>query len=97
LSQCIQSSVLRLQQLCEESGNNLPSLHDTFTRESERFRDVTSVTEVVDLIVAACSELIALVQPPSITVLKAACGHIQSTALRVPVETNIVELLWESG
>ncbi|KAF8891932.1 O-methyltransferase-domain-containing protein [Gymnopilus junonius] len=97
LSQSISEAVSVLQKCCTDEGLSHPNPDQNFSEESDSFRSNIEASKAADKIVAASSQLIALLQAPSLSLLRAACGHITSAALRVCLELSVVEILGDAG
>ncbi|KAJ7277953.1 S-adenosyl-L-methionine-dependent methyltransferase [Mycena rebaudengoi] len=97
LLKLISTSVTALDVICSEDGVPFPNLDDQFAPQSERFRENPAAAEATTLIAAAALQMVASVLPPSLSAFHAITGHFKSAALRICLETNVVETLREVG
>ncbi|KAF8896767.1 S-adenosyl-L-methionine-dependent methyltransferase [Gymnopilus junonius] len=86
-----------MDSFCVKHGVKLPSLNDPFTQESEGPRMHPEVSQAVSHIVSAAAQLIAIVRPAPVTLMTTAIQVHVSSALRVAVDSNVVEILREAG
>ncbi|KAJ7656545.1 O-methyltransferase [Mycena rosella] len=73
---------------------NIPDLNDPYHPASEEFRTNQDAVLATNTIVEAAFQLIACVRPPALSIFH---HHIRASALRVCVESNVVEALREAG
>ncbi|KAF8953241.1 O-methyltransferase [Flammula alnicola] len=97
LVKLIADSVAKVDSFCASHNVKLPSLDEPFTLESEGPRMLPEVSEAVSHIVSAAAQLIAIVQPAPVTLMTTAIQVHVSSALRVAVDANVVEILREAG
>ncbi|KII89673.1 hypothetical protein PLICRDRAFT_560195 [Plicaturopsis crispa FD-325 SS-3] len=97
LAKLISDSVSKIDSACQKRGVQLPTLDDPFTPESESPRNDPDISEAASDIIAAAAHLIAIVRPAPITLITTGLQMHISSALRVAVETNTVEILREAG
>ncbi|KAJ3793617.1 S-adenosyl-L-methionine-dependent methyltransferase [Lentinula aff. detonsa] len=97
LVQMIDQAVKDLEDVCMKDGLTVPDLSESFTLESEAFRENPAAFEATNIAVAAALQLVAHLMPPTTSLAHAACGHYKSACLRICAESNIAEILRESG
>uniref|UniRef100_A0A8H7Y8H6 S-adenosyl-L-methionine-dependent methyltransferase n=1 Tax=Psilocybe cubensis TaxID=181762 RepID=A0A8H7Y8H6_PSICU len=97
LAKLISDSVAKVDQLCIEQGVIFPSLDDPFTTESESIKLHPEVAEAANYIISAAAQLIAILRPVPVTLSTSAIHVHVSSALRVVVDSNVVEILREAG
>ncbi|KAF8326437.1 S-adenosyl-L-methionine-dependent methyltransferase, partial [Amanita rubescens] len=93
----VTKSVDALEQACNESNAQLPSLDEPFHPASEAFRVNPVAAEATAVISAATLQLNAIVSPPRNILYQAVGGHWRSAALRMCLEGNVTEILREAG
>ncbi|KAJ7780766.1 O-methyltransferase [Mycena maculata] len=99
LSELISKAAHTLQSLSSNNvnGPTFPELDDLYNPTSEEFRSNPDAALAANVIVEAAFQLIACVRPPTHSIFHHVCGHIKASALRVCIESNIVEALREGG
>ncbi|KAA1468506.1 O-methyltransferase [Dentipellis sp. KUC8613] len=97
LVKLLQSNVDRIEAATKSASLEFPSLQTTFSSQSEAARQLPDVAEASSQIVAAASQLIATVRPPTMTVFSTGLSFHIPSALRVAVETHVAEVLREAG
>ncbi|KAL1742488.1 O-methyltransferase-domain-containing protein [Schizophyllum fasciatum] len=86
-----------LEGACASAGTSIPDLDAPFDPASEAFRKDPAATEAANVVAAAAFHLAATVLPPSSTLLSVAESYLKPVALRVAVESSVVEILREAG
>ncbi|KII89666.1 hypothetical protein PLICRDRAFT_108610 [Plicaturopsis crispa FD-325 SS-3] len=97
LAKLISESVTKIETNCAQRGVQLPTLDDPFSPESEAPRNDPEILDATAKIVAAAAQLIALVRPAPSSLVTASLQMHVSSALRVALQTNTVEILREAG
>ncbi|KAF9471449.1 S-adenosyl-L-methionine-dependent methyltransferase [Pholiota conissans] len=97
LASLITDSISKIELACATKNVKLPSLDEPFSPQSEAPLMNPEISEAASIIIAAASQLIATVRPAPMGLLTTAMQFHLSSALRVAVETNVVEILREAG
>ncbi|PPQ92437.1 hypothetical protein CVT25_008658 [Psilocybe cyanescens] len=97
LAKLISESVAKVDGFCVAQGINFPSLDEPFTIESESIKLHPEVSEAVNYIISAAAQLIAILRPVPVTLSTSAIHVHVSSALRVVVDSNVIEILREAG
>ncbi|KII89667.1 hypothetical protein PLICRDRAFT_559932 [Plicaturopsis crispa FD-325 SS-3] len=97
LIQLMSDSVANIEVNCAQRGVQLPSLDEPFSADSEAPRSDPSIAEAASIAIAAAAQLIAILRPAPVTLLTTSFQMHVSSALRVALETNTIEILREAG
>ncbi|KAF8181637.1 S-adenosyl-L-methionine-dependent methyltransferase [Pholiota molesta] len=97
LAALISDSISAIEQTCTAKNVEIPSLNDPFSPQTEAPLMDPAIAEAASIIIAAASQLIAMVRPAPMSLLTTSMQFHVSSALRVAVDTNVVEILREAG
>lgn len=97
LAALITSSVANLQKACNTYGVHLSSPTEPFRSQDLDPFAYSAITEASSIIVSAAAQLIAIVRPPTNTIVNTALQFHVSSSLRAAVVTNVPEILQEAG
>ncbi|KAI0318584.1 S-adenosyl-L-methionine-dependent methyltransferase [Amylostereum chailletii] len=93
----IQGSVDAIEKAVEAQSLEFPSLATPFTPQSEAARNLPEVAQASALLVSAATQLVAAARSPEQSMTVVTFQHALSSALRVAIEANVVEVLREAG
>ncbi|TFY82517.1 hypothetical protein EWM64_g1487 [Hericium alpestre] len=97
LANLIVASVERIDAACNTQGVSFPSLDEPISPSSEEIRHQPDVSQAINVIVAAATQLIATARVPTISVVTLGLQWAAISSLGVANDTNIPEILREAG
>ena len=74
LSQIIATSAKNIEQRCDETGTEFPSLHQPLSEETEAARHDPEVLEHIQTLVSAATQIIAAAKVPQTYIFNATCS-----------------------
>ncbi|KAF8645329.1 hypothetical protein AX16_007904 [Volvariella volvacea WC 439] len=97
LTNILTKAVDDLESTCARNSTRIPDLHDSFTAESEAFRQDPQASETARIIYAAAMNIGAAIAPPQQAIYEVAARYLTSSALRLCLESGVTEILREAG
>ncbi|GJJ06651.1 hypothetical protein Clacol_000845 [Clathrus columnatus] len=95
LSSLLTHAISQLEETCTKNGTSIPDLDAPFDLSSEAFREDPVAARAASIIGAAASHIGAIVNPPQHSLFE--FDTSRAAALRVCLESNVVEILQEAG
>ncbi|KAA1470803.1 S-adenosyl-L-methionine-dependent methyltransferase [Dentipellis sp. KUC8613] len=97
LAALITSNIDRIEAETKSASVEFPSLSTAYSTQSEAVRQLPEVADATTQIIAAASQLLAVVRPPPMSVIAVGFSFHIPASLRVVLEAHVAEILREAG
>ncbi|KAI0795374.1 S-adenosyl-L-methionine-dependent methyltransferase [Irpex lacteus] len=97
LGNLVSAAIDKIEQACVSQGKDLPALSQPSNPQSEAILLQPDVAEASNVIIAAASQLIAAVRPPTVSLMIHADLARICSCLSVAIQAHVAEILRDAG